>query len=62
MPLIYALCRFVVEFHENQMGDDAMVLSFRFSPYKCSTEPTNFIFDTKIQQNKIYLMIKLKKA
>ena len=34
MPLGYALCRFVVEFHENQMGNDVMVTSFILSPYK----------------------------
>ena len=33
MPLRYALCRFVVEFHKNQIHDDVMV---KFSPYKCS--------------------------
>ena len=33
MPLRYALCRFVVEFHENQMGDDVIVT--KFSLYKC---------------------------
>ena len=33
MPLIYALCRFVCEFHYNQIGDDVIVTSFRFSSY-----------------------------
>ena len=64
LPLWYALCRFVVEFYKNQMGDDVIVTSFQFSPYKCpyfkSTEPTNFIFGTNIQQHKVHLMIKMK--
>ena len=36
MPLRYALCWNVFEFHKNQMGDDVIVMSFTFSPYKCS--------------------------
>ena len=35
MPLRYILCRFVVEFHINQICDDVMVTSFKFSLYKC---------------------------
>ena len=35
MLLRYALYRFVVEFHKNQMGDDVMATSFKFSLYKC---------------------------
>ena len=35
MPLKYALSRYVVEFHKNQMGDDVIVTSFKFPPYKC---------------------------
>ena len=35
MTLRYTLCRFVFEFHKNQMDDDVMVTSFKFSPCKC---------------------------
>ena len=34
MPLRYVLCRSVVEFDKNQMCDDVMLTSFKFSPYK----------------------------
>ena len=34
-PHRYALSRYVGEFYENQMGDDVIVTSFTFSPYKC---------------------------
>ena len=33
--LWYALCRFACEFHKNEMRNDAMVTSFKFSPYNC---------------------------
>ena len=35
MLLRYALCRFVFDFQENQMGDGVMMTSFKFSLYKC---------------------------
>ena len=35
MPLRYAICRSVVELHKNQLGDDVMVTSFKFSPNNC---------------------------
>ena len=58
--LSYALCRSVVEFHKNQMGDDGIVTSFNFSPYNCpnfsnSIEHTNFT-----EQYDVHLMIKVK--
>ena len=51
---IYALCRSVVEFHINQMGDDILRIS-------------NFIelansIDPNIQQHKIHLMIEVQVA
>ena len=60
MPIRYRLRRFVFEFHKNQMNDDVMVTPFKVSPYFKSTEPTNFIIGTNIQQNKIHLMIKVQ--
>ena len=35
MPLTYALCKFVCEFHWNQKSDDVIVTSFKFYTYKC---------------------------
>ena len=37
MPLRYALCGYMyLNFiKKNQTGDDVMVMSFKFSPYKC---------------------------
>ena len=57
MPFNYALCRFVFEFHINQIDDDVMVSIVHISNF---TESTNFIFATNIQQHKIHLMIKVQ--
>ena len=35
MPLWYVFCRIVLEFHKNQMMDDVMVTSYKFTSYKC---------------------------
>ena len=35
MPLTYALCKFVCEFHWNQVGDDVKVTSIKFSIWVC---------------------------
>ena len=63
MRLRRALSRFGVEFHKNQIWDDARVTSFKFSPLNCqhlnSAELTNFFFGTDIQQHKIHLMTKV---
>ena len=48
MPLRYALSRYVVEFHKNQIGDDVIVTNVHISN---TIEPTNFIFGTDIQQH-----------
>ena len=55
MPPRYAYGRFVFEFLKNQMGDDVIVTSSNIFQtivhISNSTEPTNFIFGTEIQQH-----------
>ena len=61
MSLRYTLGRFVFKFHKNEIGDDVIVTSFKFSPYNClyfnSIEPTNFILGTNTQQHNVHLMM-----
>ena len=46
------------------MGDDVMVTSFKFTPYKCTyfkfSEPIKFIFVTNFEQHNVHLMIKIQ--
>ena len=62
MPFKYALGKFAFEFHENRMGEDAIVTSLMFTPNNCpyfnSTEHADFIIGSNIQQYKVHLMIK----
>ena len=60
MSLRYTLGRFVFKFHKNQMSDDVIMTSFKFSPNNCSSnlfEPTNFVLGTNTQQHNLHLMI-----
>ena len=56
LSLRYALFRFVVEFHKNQMGDDVTRRHLRFLHTNVhisnSNEPTHFNVGTNIQQQK----------
>ena len=60
MPLRCALCRFVVEFHKNQMTSWWRHFNFLHTNVHISNsiEPTKFIFGTNIQQLEMHLMIK----
>ena len=64
MSLRCTFGRFVFKFPKNQMGDDVIVKSFKFSPtivhISISIEPTNFVLGTISQQHNVHLIIKMK--
>ena len=60
MPLRYALCRIVLEFHKNHISDDVKVTSFTI--LQTNVHISNSTKSTNIQQHKIHQMIKAQVA
>ena len=53
--LMYALCRFVFEFHKMRMGDDIIMMSFKSSAY-------NFPYFKFYWTNKLHILYQWSKA
>ena len=64
MSLRDTLGRFAFKSYKNQMGDDVIVMSLKFSPNYChnisiSIEHKNFILGTNIQKHWVHLILRV---